>query len=276
MDRPRFSTAGRRRPRRPRLPAALGQRGLLNGLALFFGLLLFLYLSSGNRLVLLALVAAVAIGMDQALRTHPQADFRGVEATAIYLFVPVLFAIGAALFLRDTTGGVVVHLLAAAGAAVVFGLAARAEYVTVDASPETYPVARFALSLVSYLTAFALFTVVFTSSLPLPAATLIVAVTALLLTVDILRELEVQTGTLFAYAAAVAAVIAEARWALYYLGLPDLLSGALLLVAFYELTGLVQSYLSGHLDRRTMQEFGVIGVVGAAIVAGASVLSRRA
>jgi hypothetical protein len=275
LDRLRFSTAGRPRRRRPpRFVAILGQRGFINALAIAFGLLLLGYLYWGSVYWAALLVLVAGFGVDQALRSHPQGDFRDLTSTAIYLFVPVLFALGSALFLREVSEGAW-NLLSAAVAAGLFALAAQAEYLTIDVSPATYPGARFALSLVSYLTAFALFVIVFTSDLRLPVATLIVAVTALLLTVDILRELEVQTGTLFAYAAAVAAVVAEVRWVLYYLAPPDLLAGALVLLAFYLLTGLIQSYLSGHLDRRSVAEFGVVGVVGVAVISAAWLVSER-
>lgn len=279
MNRLRFATV--HRPRRPKLPIiqALGQRGTINALAVAFGVALLAFLSFGQGLLqgifLIVLLLLAGAGTDQVLRAHPRAEFEGPAATAIYLFVPVLYTVGVALFLDAVSHGLW-NLPAAVLGAAGFGLAAHAEYLTVEAAPETYPIARFALSLVSYLTAFALFTVVFTSDLPLPAATLIVAVVSLLLTVDILRELEVQTLTLFAYAAAIAAVVAEVRWAIYYLALGDLLAGGLLLITFYLLTGLVQSYLSGHFDRHTMIEYGLVGIAGLVIITVGRILSRSA
>jgi hypothetical protein len=66
------------------------------------------------------------------------------------------------------------------------------------------------------------------------------------------------------------------RLAMYFLPPGDLVAGALLLLAFYELTGLTQSYLSGHLDRRTIIEYGSVGLVGVAVIATAWVLSHNA
>ncbi len=274
MNRFRFSTVGRPRRRGLALITTVGQRTTINAVAVLFGLALLAYLATRQPLLLPLVLIIAAAGVDQTLRAHPRAEFRGVSSTTIYLFVPVLFALGAALFARDNVAGVW-NLPAAAVAAVIYGLAAHAEYLTVDASPQTFPIARLSLSLVSYVTALLLFTVVFTSGLTLPAATLIVAVTSLLLTVDILRELEVQTTLLFAYAAAVAVVVAEVRWATYYLALGDLLAGGLMLVTFYVLTGLVQSYLGGYFDERTRREYAIVGVVGLVIVAGFHVLTRR-
>jgi hypothetical protein len=273
LERLRFSTLNRSRRRGPPGLTSLSTRGAINGLALLYGLILLAYLATEQRLVLVGLVLVAAVGVDRALRAHPAGQFKGLAATAVYLFVPVLFTLGAALFLRELSSGFW-NVPAAAIAALFFALSAHAEYVTVEASPATYPPARTALSLVSYLTAFALYTVVFTADLVLAPATLIVMITSLLLTVDILREMEVQTGTLFAYAAGVAAVAGELRLAMYFLPPGDLVAGALLLLAFYELTGLTQSYLSGHLDRRTILEYGGVGLVGVAVITVAWVLSH--
>lgn len=275
MERLRFSTLNRPRRRGPPGLAHLSTRGAINGLALLYGLILLVYLATEQWLALVLLVLWAGVGVDRALRAHPAGHFRGVAATAVYLFVPVLFTAGAALFLAEVLSGLW-NVVGAVGTALFFALSAHAEYLTVEASPATYPPARTALSLVSYLTAFALYTVVFTSDLALAPATLIVMLSSLLLTVDILREMEVQTGTLFAYAAGVAAVVAEMRLAMYFLPPGDLVAGALLLLAFYELTGLTQSYLSGHLDRRTIIEYGSVGLVGVAVIATAWVLSHNA
>lgn len=276
VDRLRFATT-KRPHRRRRLPVVgvVSERALVNAFTVAFAAMLFLYLSTGRSPVLVALMAVAGLGVDQALRTHPREEFRGVTATAIYLFVPVLFAAAVGLAVRDVSSGLW-NLVATLVASVIYYAAAQAEYLTVDASPDTYPVARMLLSFVSYLTAFGMFAVVFTSGLPLPAATLIVSATTLLLTVDILRELDVQTWLLFAYAAATAAVIAEARWAMYYVAFPDLVAGGQLLVTFYVASGLIQAYLSGHLDRRTMIEFGSFALAGEAIVVIATTIARAA
>lgn len=265
VERLRFSTSRRHRRRGPPGFTALGARGAINVLAVAFGVVLLIYLWTGQRLVLALLLVLAGVGVDQVLRTHPAGHFRGVSATAIYLFVPVLYTIGAALLAQEVAHGLW-NVAAAVVAAFFFWLAARGEYLAVEASPETYGVARTVLSIVSYLTAFALFTVVFTADLALAPATLVVMLTALLLTVDNLREMEVDTGTLFAYAAGVAAVLGELRLAMYFLPPGDLIAGGLLLIAFFQLTGLTQSYLSGHLDRRTIAEFAVFAIIGLAMI----------
>src|SRR3712207_8447769 len=58
------------------------------------------------------------------------------------------------------------------------------------------------------------------------------------LTVDILRELEADTGTLWAQAGAGAGGMAETRLALYFLSIGDVLAAAFMLLVFYPATGL--------------------------------------
>lgn len=273
MTRRRFSTAASRMRRAPPLIAPLGPRGLVYALGAAVGVLLLPYLLTGNLLLLaLGLLAAIA-GAAYALRGHPAGVLRGATGTALYVFVPALATTGTALYLRGLTSGVG-SVPAAAVAGVVFAVATRSEYVTVDAAPDTYGAARLVLSLISYVTAFALFLVVFTAEVPLSVATLIVAVVALLLSMDILRDLEGDTATLFAYAGVCAIVVAEVCWALYYLALKDLIAPAFLLVTFYEVTGLIQSYLTGHFDRRTVAEYVVVGALGLLIITAGNMLSR--
>ena len=92
--------------------------------------------------------------------------------------------------------------------------------------------------------------------------------------VENLREMEVETGTLFAYAAGVAAVLGELRLAMYFLPPGDLIAGGLLLLAFFHLTGLTLAYLGGQLDRGTITEHAVFALIGLAIISVFWVWSR--
>ena len=263
---------GRRRV--PALAATVGRASLVNGVALLFGLALFAYLTLDLVLFLPLLLLIAAVGADQVLRPHASGRFVGLSDTLLYLFVPVLFALGSALFLNDVVTGfwTVVGTVAATA---LFTAVLHATYLSVDGQPDSFPLSRFVLSLTGYLTAFALFTVVFTSEMPLPAATFVVAAVALLLAIDLLREMDISTTALVAHAAAIGAIVAETRWAMYYLGLGNLLAGALLLVTYYVATGVVQSHLSGQLDRRTAVEYGVIGGIGLLIVTAARIVIDR-
>ena len=241
-------------------------------LTLAFAVLLALYLLTGFLPLLLLVVAVAVVGTDRLLRLHPQARFHGSTATLLYLFVPGLFALGAGLLL-DQIESSTWRLLAAVPTALLLAVIANAEYLTVDPSAETYEPARFILLGAIYLTAFAIFAVVFTAGLPVLLGMALVAGTVFLLTIDILRELEGESAGLWLQSGAVAVVMAECRAALYFVSLADVLAGAFMLMVFYVMTGLVQNQASGRLDRQTWLTYGVVAALGLLIVLGTRLLA---
>jgi len=241
------------------------------GLAVGFSLLLALYLVTGFVLFLVLLVAVAVAGTDRIVRLHPQARFHGATTTVLYLFVPGLFALGAALALDDLDSAVWRFVLWIVFT-FVFLITVRMEYLTVDPAAETYELARFLLLFAIYLTALLLFVVVFTVDLPVLLGMVLVGATTFLLTVDILRELEPDGAALWLQSGAVAVVLAECRAALYYLSLADVLAGAFMLIAFYVATGLIQNRMSGRLDRGTWLVYAGVAAVGVLLVVVARLL----
>jgi hypothetical protein len=63
-------------------------------------------------------------------------------------------------------------------------------------------------------------------------------------------------------------MMSELMWALNYYSMEARLGGALLLLVFYTLTGLMQQYFWGRLTRRVVLEFGVACAFGLFAVAG--------
>lgn len=234
-------------------------------LAVGFALLLVSYLFTGFLPLLLLLVALAVVGADRIVRLHPQARFHGATATMLYLFVPGLFALGAGLLLGEL-GSTIGRLLATLAVTLVFLITVRTEYLTVDPDAETYDLARILLLYAIYLTAFFLFVVVFVAALPVWLGMALVAGTSFLLTVDIMRELEADSTTLWVQSGAVAAVMAECRLALYYLAIADVLAGAFMLIAFYVMTGLIQNQTSGRLDRGTLVMYAAVATAGLLLV----------
>jgi hypothetical protein len=60
---------------------------------------------------------------------------------------------------------------------------------------------------------------------------------------------------------------------LYFLPMEDFLAGLLLLMFFYQATGLIQHHLTNTLDRRVAAEFSLVTAVGILIVVLGRVLS---
>jgi hypothetical protein len=277
------SPAGREPPgRRPPFGSAAGPLARLPAtsplsvtlwLAVGFAIVLLAYLILENALLLVALVALAVAGVDRLVRMHPEARFHGAGATVLYLFVPALYALGAGLLLAGWAGGLW-NLPAALLGGALFGVIAFTEYHTVDSDAEAYETARTTLLLVIYVVAVVNFIAAFTADVNLAVSVIFVAATAFLLTVDMVRELESETAALLMQAGAVALVMAEARIAVYFTPLADEFAGLFLLLAYYVMTTLVQSQMSGRLERRTLPGLAIVVVIGLIFIVGGNIITR--
>ena len=255
-------------PLAPRAPVR-SRVGMIPLFSLIFGLWLALFLAIDpvRPWILLTLALAVAVGTDGIVRSHPRGDFRTIADTSPYLFVPVLFTLSAGLFLED----VILSYWAAPaviGASALMGTAVYAEHVTVDPEHAQFPLARFALNVITYLTAFGFYAVVYGFDVALLPAAFAVGLVSMLLAIEIFREAETDAIRALVFAAVIGIVAAEARWVLYFMPVDGFLAGVSLLLVFYLSTGVISHYLTEHLDRAVMLEFAIVTVAGLAIVIG--------
>lgn len=230
------------------------------------GLVMFLAIEPTRPWILLVLTALVAVGTDGILREHPHGA-RETDAawTAPLLFLPTLIVLGAGLFLEDALTGYWV-LPGVLIASVILAAVLYAQHVSIDGASPSYATARFVLNIATYLTAFALFAVVYAFDVSLVPAALTVGLVSLLLAVEVLREAEADPTRALIFAAAVGLVVAEARWALYFLPLESYLAGVFLLIVFYVASGLVQHHLNDDLHSSVLTEFGAMAALGVLIV----------
>jgi hypothetical protein len=254
--------------RRARSPAVMrSSRVPLLVMVFSIGVLLFLAVEPTKPWILLVVTALVAIGADGILRDHPRALREDdVAWTAPMLFLPTLLALGSGLFLEDVLRGYWV-LPGTAVAAVLMAAVLYADHISVDADSELYGGARFVLNIGTYLTAFAFYAVVYSFDVSLVPAAFAVGLVSLLLSVEVLREAEADAFRALIFAAIVGLIVAEARWALYFLPLESYLAGVFLLLVFYLTSGLVQHHLNDDLDGPVLTEFVGIALLGVAIVA---------
>ena len=231
------------------------------------GLMLFLAIEPSKPWILLVITALVAFGTDGTLRQHPRAALEeDIAWTAPLLFLPTLLTLGAGLFLEDAIGGywAIPGVLITAG---IMGAVIYAEHASIDATSPLYPSSRFVLNLVTYLTAFAFYAVVYAFDVSLVPAAFTVGLVSLLLAVEVLREAEADPTRALAFAGVVGLIVAEARWALYFLPLESYLAGVFLLLVFYLTSGLVQHHLNNDLRSAVVSEFVAIASLGVIIVA---------
>ena len=230
------------------------------------GLALFLAVEPTRPWVLLMVTALVALGTDGILRTHPSSiEQEDVAWTAPLLFLPTLMALAAGLFLEDVLTGywVVPGVVVAAG---LMGAVLYAEFISVETYSPKYAAARFVLNLGTFLTAFGFFAVVYSFDVDLVPAAITVGLVSLLLAVEVLRESEADPIRALVFASVVGLIVAQARWALYFLPLESYLAGVFLLLVFYLTSGLVQHHLNDDLHAPVIAEFSLISVIGVLIV----------
>jgi len=236
------------------------------------GLGLFLAVEPTRPWILLAVVLLVGLGADGILRTHPRAQLRGVADTAPFLFVPVLLALAMGLFLEEIVSGYRT-VPAVAGASGLLAAALYGEYVSAVSHGPSYALGRLLLNVLTYLAAFAFFAVIYEYDVELLAAAFAIGLFSLLLAVEIFREAEADAYRALVFSAVIGVVVAEARWALYFIPLEGFLAAVLLLLVFYQATGLVQHHLTGHLNRTIAAEFSAVTLIGVTVVILGRVLS---
>ena len=255
-------------------PSELARSSYIPLLAVVYGLglALFLAVEPTKPWILLAVVILVGLGTDGILRSHPRGQLRGIADTAPFLFVPVLLTLATGLFLEEIVLGywTAPAVLGASGllAAGLYG-----EYVSVLSHGPSYALGRFLLNLLTYLAAFAFFAVIYTFDVELVPAAFAVGLFSFLLAVEIFREAEANAYRALVFSAVIGLVVAEARWSLYFIPLEGFLAAVLLLLVFYLATGLIQHYLTGHLNRTIAAEFSLVTALGVAVVVVGRVFS---
>ena len=261
-------------PLHDRPPSYLGDQsriGFIPLLAVVYAVGLALFISVDRPWVLLVVSAFVAVGTDGILRSHPRADFHTIADTSPHLFVPVLFTLSSGLFLEDIVLGYwAAPAVLAAGA--MMASAVYAEHVSVEPVHPSFPLSRFVLNVITYLSAFGFYAVVYGFDVELGPAAFAVGLVSMLLSIEIFREAEADPIRALVFAGVIGVIVGEARWVLYFIPLDGFLAGVFLLLTFYLATGVISHYLTERLDRTVLLEFVMVSAAGLAIVIGGRVL----
>ncbi len=236
-------------------------------LALIAGAVLVCYVTirPEQQWILWLTSAVAALATDGLVRTHPR--WQGPEAiwSLPFLFLPAAATLGAGLFIDHAIDGYA-RPLCALGGAVAVGVIAFGEYHTVDVGTRVFGAMRLLLAVGTYLTAFALYSVIFSRDVPIAASAAMIGVISLGLALELLRETYLIGPSSLFVSAAVGVSLAELRLVLYFFPLDGLLAGALLIIAFYFATGIVHHLLDQDLESATLAEYLMVGGGGAAAV----------
>jgi hypothetical protein len=237
---------------------------VLTGMATLV-MLAFLLIEPSPRWLLLLGAAAVIFGLDGTLKQTWRMPFAAGAETAPYLFVPALYMLAVPVLIEHNIRGELVlpiALLAGAG----FGAIAWAETASVRPLTPEHAIGRLVATGGTYIAGFALFSLTYVFEVSLPSAALAVALVSAMLAVEILREGEVDPMETLGFALVTGAVMAEARWLLYYMPLDTYLAGLTLLLTFYLVTGLLHSHVTRALTIPLSLEYSAIAAAGLALV----------
>lgn len=213
-------------------------------------------------------VAAVAAaGAQSVVTVHPEAA-GGWHSGRTWSFWALPMAITSiAIVLLPAAPS---PLLQAIGVLITGGLVALAYdglYATVERNRPGYRRARLLLDMLAYGSALLLFLFVYQTRTRSLLSGSLVAVTAMLLAVEILRTATDRGSIALIYGGIVGLVLGEVTWALNYWLLPGLTGGLLLLLIFYLMVGIAQQGLQGRLTRRVLLEFGIFALIALILIA---------
>ena len=144
----------------------------------------------------------------------------------------------------------------------LFGL-----YATVERGRPGFRRARLLVDALAYGSALLLFLFVYQARTRSLLSGTLIAFTAMLLAIEILRTVTDGPSTALIYGGIVGLVLGQVTWALNYWRLPGLTGGLLLLLTFYLLVGIAQQGLQDRLNRRVLLEFGIFALVALILIA---------
>ncbi len=161
-----------------------------------------------------------------------------------------------------------IQVLAILGGGALMAVALFSLYATVERGQAGFRRGRFVLDALAYGAALVLFLFVYqTRTRSLLSGTL-VAMTATLLAVEILRSTTDRSLTVLLYGAITGMILGQVTWALnYWWMLNNLTGGLLLLLIFYLIVGIAQHGLQDHLNRRILLEFAIFAAVALMLIA---------
>ncbi len=243
---------------------------MLLALVVAAGLSAFVTVRPEQHWILWLTAALAALGTDGIVRGHPHWHGEGPFLTIAYLFLPFLATAGSGFFVDEALDGYARPATALAAslvvAAVVYG-----EYHTVEFGTRTYSSMRLVLAVITYLTAFALYTVVFTRDLDVTVGAACIGLVSVALAMELLRESRLLGISSLLVGLAIGVSVAELHLALYFFPLDGLLAGALLIIGFYLATGLAHHLLDHDLEWSTAAEYLLVAAVATATVVVARV-----
>lgn len=250
---------------------------------------------TANTILAVLLTGLVATGTEAVVRAHPKGEspslprrrrselassaspVRRAPLTAqeraaligrshwVYWGAPIALIL-VAIFLLPLAPSAAYWVLGLIAAGITLAVALAGIYYTIDPFQTGYRRARLGMNALTYALALLLFLVVYrTRTRSVLSATEVLFVSTLL-AMELLRGSDRPTIMVAIYATVCGLVLGQATWALNYWRLDSLTGGLVLLVLFYDVIGLSQHALHGHVKRRIVLEYVLITIAAMALI----------
>ena len=217
-------------------------------------------------LIVAAVALMLAMGTYLMGRNHPGFLALGRAHTWTLWVPPVAwFVAGAALFRLGPVG---TGLAPAAVATVVLGVILFAQHRELQLTARSRRGAEFLVSLAVFVSAFALFGLLYAARAGGLAAVVLPALIAAVLAAVPLRRAVADDGRTTLYCALIGMVVGQVAWALTYWTTAGIVGGAVLLLLFYVLVGMSEAILDRSFGRRVLLEYAVVGTCGLVLIVG--------
>jgi hypothetical protein len=216
----------------------------------------------------LALLAAVSA--ESVLRTHPVfhrlPTLAGMRVTWMYWGLPAAMAVITTMLLPLAPSRLI-QVLALLFAGLLFAGTFSLLHGTVEKGRSGFRRSRILLNVLAYGAALLLFLLVYQTRTRSLLSGSLVALTSVLLAVELLRSNAARPSQVFMYGTITGVILGQATWALNYWLLPGLTGGLLLTLIFYLIVGVAQQGLQTGLNRRVLIEFGVFTIFALILIA---------
>lgn len=215
---------------------------------------------SADTLLFVLMPALTCAGADWVLRRHPDVQQGEVRHLFPFWIVPGYAALALAIVLSRLNSWPLWVMVLTAG---VFSIGALllAEWFVLSPDTRGFTLARLLLTAGVYATAFALFTLIYTTrERSLISATLVV-LASFGLALDLLSPHLIGLRSALLQAGVIAFLLGQAMWVLNLWNISNWSGGILLLTLFYVLVGFAQQHFQDRLTRNLLFEFGGVMLV---------------
>ncbi len=221
-------------------------------------------------LLIASLVVIISTGADVFIRSHPEMQLRSlpalrfgpitIELVPAFWILPSLTIVASFAFFRLFSASLdaIAFIIALVVAGILLFSSLIAQHYALDRRPGTQRLARLALQATALVLAFGIFSAIQHARMRTLYSAALVGTTGMMLSYALLYWVR-SASRLTLLSLSIGLTLAEATWALNYWSTSFLISGALLLVLFHVVTGVLQNHLEQRLDARVVTEYLVLG-----------------